>query len=77
MFQTSLMVLQPIDDRLRDCEEIIRDYTDLFFQQEEDDFVLQPRPVRSFSLSQEGIDDRHVLRWIERSIDRNGETRTE
>ena len=58
MFRTSLTVLQPIDERLSECEAIIRDYTDLFFQQEEDDFILQPRPVRSFSLSQEGIEDR-------------------
>lgn len=56
MFRTSLMVLQPIDERLSECEAIIQDYTNLFFKQEEDDFILQPRPVRSFSLSQEGIE---------------------
>lgn len=80
MFRTSLIVLQPIDERLKECESIIRECTDLFFRQDDDDFILRQRPVRSFSLSQEGrekiidfviVDERDFFRH------RNGTTCTE
>lgn len=54
MFKTTLTVLQPIEDRLKECESIMNEYTSLFFKQENDDFIPLKHITRSFSLSLEG-----------------------
>ena len=54
-FKTSLTVLQPIDDQIKECESIINEYTNLFFKQENDEFIAVQRAARSFSLSMDGL----------------------
>ena len=54
MFQTSLTVLQPLEERLKKCEDTINRYAHLFFKEEDDAFVPVQKPIRSFSLSAEG-----------------------
>jgi hypothetical protein len=54
MFQTSLAVLQPLEDRLRECESIVNSYAHLFFKHEDDQFIPMKRPPRSFSVSADG-----------------------
>jgi hypothetical protein len=54
MFKTSLTVLKPIEDRLNECELLMNDYTNLFFKQEDDEFMPMTRVARSFSVSLEG-----------------------
>jgi len=54
MFKTSLTVLQPIEDRLKECESIVNEYTTLFFKQEHDQFIPLKHVTRSFSLSLDG-----------------------
>lgn len=75
MFKTSLTVLQPIEDQLKECEEIMNEYTNLFFKQEDDEFVPIKHVARSFSLSLEGkninIDLIFILKKI---LHRNGST---
>ena len=54
MFQTTLTVLQPLEDRLKECESIVNSYANLFFKQEDDQFIPMKRPPRSFSVSADG-----------------------
>ena len=54
MFQTTLTVLQPLEDRLKECESIVNSYANLFFKQEDDQFIPMKRPPRSFSVSVDG-----------------------
>jgi hypothetical protein len=54
MFQTSLNILQPIEDRLNECESIMNEYTNLFFKKDDDAFIPMARVDRSFSVSLEG-----------------------
>jgi hypothetical protein len=55
MFKTSLNVLQPIEDRLKECESIMNEYTNLFFKQDDDAFIPMTRVARTFSVSLEGL----------------------
>ncbi|CAF5176835.1 unnamed protein product, partial [Rotaria sp. Silwood1] len=52
----TLTVLQPIEDRLKECELAINEYTNLFFKQENDAFIPMKQAVRSFSISLDEID---------------------
>lgn len=54
MFQTSLAVLQSIENRALQCEATVDHYAQLFFKQEGDEFIAIKRPPRSLSLSAEG-----------------------
>ncbi|CAF4914720.1 unnamed protein product [Rotaria sp. Silwood1] len=56
MFKTTLTVLQPIEDRLKECELAMNEYTNLFFKQENDAFIPMKQAVRSFSISLDEID---------------------
>ncbi|CAF0827635.1 unnamed protein product [Adineta steineri] len=55
MFKTSLDVLQPLEDRLNECESILKEYTNEFFRQENDVFVPLKPKARSYSLSLDEI----------------------
>jgi hypothetical protein len=54
MFKTALTVLQPLEDRVKECEAIVNEYTNVFFKQEDDDFIPIKPGTRSFSLSLDG-----------------------
>ncbi|CAF0792878.1 unnamed protein product [Rotaria sordida] len=56
MFKTTLTVLQPIEDRLKECESAMNEYTNLFFKQENDAFIPMKQAARSFSISLDEID---------------------
>ena len=54
MFKTTLSVLEPLEDRLKRCESAINEFSNLFFQQEDDAFIsVKPAP-RSLSISHDG-----------------------
>jgi hypothetical protein len=54
MFKTTLTVLQPIEERLNECESLMNEYTNLFFKQENDAFIPLKTVPRSFSISLDG-----------------------
>lgn len=54
MFKTTLTVLQPIEDRVKECELAMTEYTNLFFKQDNDPFIPMKPVVRSFSVSLDG-----------------------
>ncbi|CAF2707110.1 unnamed protein product [Rotaria sp. Silwood2] len=56
MFKTTLTVLQPIEDRIKECELAMNEYTNLFFKQENDAFIPMKQVTRSFSISLDEID---------------------
>ncbi|UJR37861.1 hypothetical protein I4U23_030551 [Adineta vaga] len=57
MFKTSLTVLQPFEDRLKECESIVSEYTNLFFRQGNDSFIPMKPVTQSFDLSFEELDN--------------------
>jgi hypothetical protein len=54
MFKTTLTVLQPLEDRLKECESMVNQYTNLFFKQDNDAFIPIKPGARTFSLSLDG-----------------------
>ncbi|CAF3070549.1 unnamed protein product [Rotaria socialis] len=56
MFKTTLTVLQPIEDRIKECETTMNEYTNLFFKQDDDDFIPMTKVPRSFSISLDDMD---------------------
>lgn len=54
MFQTTLTVLQPIEDRLEECEATMEQYTNIFFKQEDDTFIPVKQTARSFTMTPDG-----------------------
>jgi hypothetical protein len=54
MFKTNLNALQPLEDRLKECESIVNQYTTSFFQQESDPFIPMKPVTRSFDFTADG-----------------------
>ena len=56
MFKTNLNALQPLEDRVRECEAIVNECVNVFFQQETDAFIPMKPVARSFDFTSEGTD---------------------
>ncbi|CAF1090713.1 unnamed protein product [Adineta ricciae] len=57
MFKTNLNALQPLEDRVRECEAIVNEYVNVFFQQETDLFIPMKPVARSFDFTAEELEN--------------------